>query len=95
MPANDQKLRAFENTPADLLFTMASAWNKRLAMKLALKALGLAILGGCFSSLGYAGQDRFGAAMIVGGLMMYVGGAIIFGELRRMYYRHQRERNGS
>jgi len=95
MPKNDQKLREFENTLPGLLFTMAAALNGRFPMNLALRALGLVVLGGCIFLLGYAEQDQFGAAMLVGGLMIYAGGVLTFGELRRMYYRHQKERNGS
>ncbi len=61
-------------------------------MKLALKGFGLAALGGWCLYLGFAEQYRFGVAVVVGSVMLYVGATIAFGELRRMYYRHQRER---
>ena len=64
-------------------------------MKLALKGLGLAVLGGWCLYVGLAEQYRFGIAVVAGSVMLYAGTAIAYGELRRMYYRYQRERQRS
>ena len=64
-------------------------------MKLALQGFGLAALGGGVLYLGYALGNPSGAAMILGAVLMYAGTVVAFGELRRMYYRRQRERRGS
>ncbi len=61
-------------------------------MKLALRGFGLAVLGGWLLYLGFAEQYRFGVAIVAGSVLIYAGAVIVYGELRRLYYRHQKER---
>jgi hypoxanthine-guanine phosphoribosyltransferase len=64
-------------------------------MKLVLQGFGLAALGGCFLYIGYTVEVMSGAAIILGGLLMYLGASFTFEELRVTYYRRQKERRGS
>ena len=61
-------------------------------MKLVLQGFGFAALGGCFLYIGSAVEIMSGAALLLGALLVYLGASFGFGELRRTYYRRQRER---
>jgi hypothetical protein len=63
-------------------------------MKLVLQGFGLAALGGCFLYIGSAVDIMSGAAILLGVLLLYLGSSFSFEELRRTYYRRQRERRG-
>ena len=64
-------------------------------MKLVLQGFGLAALGGCFLYIGYTVEVMSGAAIILGGLLMYLGASFTIEELRLTYYRRQKERRSS
>ena len=63
-------------------------------MKLVLQGFGLAALGGCFLYIGSTVEIMSGAAILLGALLVYLGASFAFEELRRTYYRRQRERRG-
>jgi len=93
MTENDWLLTGPEQTARLPIPTLRSTIQLEIAVKLLLQGLSLAALGaGFLIFFGYVTAYQFAVAMLVGVLLIYAGAAIAFGEMRRMYFRRQRER---
>lgn len=53
------------------------------------RGLALALGGIWLIHTGYSAEQSGGAAMILGGFLIYLGLGLAFSELRRMYFRHK------
>lgn len=58
-------------------------------MKMIWRGLAVALGGTWLMHTGYSAEESGGAAIILGGFMIYLGLGLAFSELRRMYYRRK------